>query len=422
MAIYALVDCNNFFVSCERVFRPELNGLPVVVMSNNDSIIISRSNEAKALGIQMGTPASVIRKNFPNNVVFCSSNYELYGDMSMRVMTTLRQLAPDIDVYSIDEAFLDITGMNEHVNLLEYGKMITKTVYKNTGIPVSVGIDDTKTLAKLCSHYAKKHPECKGIKYIETEDDRAIVLNWSKIGDVWGIGRHTEEFLQKNGITTAYQFSRKELEWVRQRLTMQGERTWRELNGESCINIEYNNVKKQICTSRGFGSTVTEIGTLAEAISYFSVSCGRKLRIQNSLAKSMILFFRTIDRNGIWSGFLPSKRIIFPVATDSDFEINKYAIRELQQCFKKGTQYKKAGVIITEIVSNEVVQQNLFDDVDREKHSKLMSTIDKINDRLGHSTVRMATQGYDKDWQIKRDYLSRCYSTCFEDIIEVKTD
>ncbi|MDL2239991.1 Y-family DNA polymerase, partial [Bacteroidales bacterium OttesenSCG-928-L14] len=321
MKNFALVDCNNFFVSCERVFRPDLNNKPVVVLSNNDACVIARSNEAKALGIKMGEPVYKTSNYLKaKNVILCSSNYELYGDMSIRVMSTLKQFAPDIEVYSIDEAFLNLTGLDKTHNLLEYGKKILEITTRSTGIPVSIGIAPTKTLAKLCGNFSKKNPKTNGVAYWkdnvyynDTFDNCDEVLRNTEIGDVWGIGRKLKQFLNSHDINNVLEFVRLDRSWVRNRMTITGERTWRELNGDACIGLEdHDEAKKQICTSRSFGKTISDIDSLSDAISFFASRSSRKLREQNSLAKSMILFFRVNDKNGFYAGFRSTKQIVFP--------------------------------------------------------------------------------------------------------------
>ena len=421
--LFALVDCNNFFVSCERVFRPDLNGRPVVVLSNNDYIVISRSNEAKALGIRMGAPIWEVEKLLKsNNGVVCSSNYELYGDMSMRVMSILKTFAPGIDIYSIDESFLDLSGMNDYTDTYQLGKDMVKTILKNTGIPVSVGIDNTKTLAKACSRYAKKHPENQGVCFVETENDREAILSFCKIEDIWGIGKHTAAFLQNNNIITAQQFAEKDFDWVSGKLNTPGIRTWYELRGTSCITIDnINSTKKQICTSRSFGNIVTDMAELTDAVSYFAARCSKKLREQKSYAKSMVLFFIVVNNDNI-TRFMPSRQIFFPVATNSELEITKAAVNTLESMFNANYKYKKAGVIITEIFHGNFLQQDLFDTVDREKHQNLMTVMDKINDRIGMNKVHLASMGNSSKWKMKREHLSKRYSTNIDDIIEVGTD
>jgi len=428
MKHFALVDCNNFFVSCERVFNPSLNNKPVVVLSNNDACIIARSNEAKALGIKMGEPMFKISGLLKaKGVVLCSSNYELYGDMSMRVMTTLKQFAPDIEVYSIDEAFLNFSGLEKTHNLLEYGKKISQLTTKATGIPVSVGIAPNKTLAKLCNNYAKKNAKTSGVVFWDDEvyfndvsESHELLLRNSDVGDVWGIGRKLKEFLNNHDIYTALDFAKRERDWVRKSMTIVGERMWRELNGDSCITMgNHDEAKKQICTSRSFGKTITELDALSDAVSYFASRCSRKLREQKSLAKSMILFFRVSCADGFFSSFRSTRQIHFPVATDSTIEIVHYAMNELRLFHETGTEYKKAGVIITEIVPDTQVQQNLFDKLDREKHKNLMSVLDKVNSHIGQNAVRIATNTFDSEWQMKREHLTNSYTTNLEDIIGV---
>ncbi|MDR2083604.1 MAG: Y-family DNA polymerase [Bacteroidales bacterium] len=428
MKYFALVDCNNFFVSCERVFRPDLNNRPVVVLSNNDACVIARSNEAKALGVKMGEPMFKTSGYLKSkNVVLCSSNYELYGDMSMRVMTLLKQFAPDIEVYSIDEAFLNLSGLDKTHDLLEYGKKISEFTTRSTGIPVSIGIAPTKTLAKLCNNYSKKNPKTAGVSLWKDKvyfnnlyDTHEELLKNTDIGDVWGIGRKLKDFLNSHNIYNVSDFVRQDREWVRKSMKISTERTWRELHGDACIGLEnHDEAKKQICTSRSFGKTITDIDNLSDAISFFASRSSHKLRAQNSLAKSMILFFRVSDKGGFYESFRSTKQIHFPVATDSTFEIIHYAMKELQQFHQEGTIYKKAGVIITEIVPNDTVQQDLFDDLDREKHKNLMLVMDKVNDRIGQNTIRVATHAFENEWQMKRRHLSRAYTTDLNEIIDV---
>lgn len=414
--MFGLVDCNNFYASCERVFNPSLNGKPIVVLSNNDGCVIARSNEAKVLGIKMGVPAYQIKDLVKQyDVAVFSSNYVLYGDMSGRVMSMLAELAPEIEVYSIDEAFLNLEGIQD---LQTLGSKIVRQVTRGTGIPVSAGIAPTKTLAKVANKFAKKYLAYNRLCIIDTEDKRTKALQLTDIGDVWGIGRKQAAKLKKQGVKTAYDFTQLPGSWVRKNMTVTGERTWKELRGISCIDMETAPpAKKQICTSRSFGKMVEDIDTMSEAIATHASACAKKLRQQKSYAMSLMVFIHTNNFREDLPQYWKNTIIKLPVPTSDTLEIVHYALEGLKSIFMPGYQYKKAGVIITEIVTS--AQLGLFDTVDREKREKLMQAIDKVNGEHRH-LVKLAVQGNGRDWKLKQEQLSKRYTTDINEILTIK--
>lgn len=414
--MFGLVDCNNFYASCERVFNPSLNGKPIVVLSNNDGCVIARSNEAKALGIKMGVPAYQIKDLVKkHDVAVFSSNYVLYGDMSGRVMSMLAELAPEIEVYSIDEAFLNLEGIQD---LQTLGSKIVRQVTRGTGIPVSTGIAPTKTLAKVANKFAKKYPAYNRLCIIDTEEKREKALKLFEIGDVWGIGRRQAAKLEKQGVKTAYDFTQLPGSWVRKNMTVTGERTWKELRGISCIDMESAPpAKKQICTSRSFGKMVEDIDTMSEAIATHASTCAKKLRQQKSFAMSLMVFIHTNNFREDLPQYWKNTIIKLSVPTSDTLEIVHYALEGLKSIFMPGYQYKKAGVIITEIVTS--AQLGLFDTVDREKREKLMQAIDKVNGEHRH-LVKLAVQGNGRDWKLKQEQLSKRYTTDINEVLTIK--
>ncbi len=418
--MFALVDCNNFYVSCERVFNPALNGRPVVVLSNNDGCVVARSPEAKALGIKMGEPAFKLDTLFRQyRVAVCSSNYQLYGDMSQRVMNTLSQFAPEIEVYSIDEAFLNWNGIPEDLEAL--GRRIRATVRKHTGIPVSVGIGSTKVLAKVANDCAKKAPENDGVFLLDGREKTEKLLARLEIGEIWGIGRKHAALLNRYGIQTAAEFIRMPDGWIRKHLTVVGLRIKEELLGISCLPLELMApTKKAICTSRSFGESQSELEPLREAVATFAAQCGYKLRKQRTCAGVMTVFLQTNRFNSDEPQHNPHYTMVLPVATQSDLELIRYALEVLHKIYRPGYRYKKAGVIVSAIVPEEQVQGSLFDTVDRPKHRALMQTLDRINLRYGLATVKAAAQVGDSGWKLRREKLSPCYTTRWSDIITVK--
>lgn len=414
--MFGLMDCNNFYASCERVFNPALNGRPVIVLSNNDGCVIARSNEAKALGIKMGVPAYQIKETIhQHGIAVFSSNYTLYGDMSSRVMSILASLAPEIEVYSIDEAFINLDGIDDVQSL---GADIVYKVTHGTGIPVSLGIATTKTLAKIANKFAKKYPAYHRVCIIDKEDKRIRALELTDITDVWGIGRRQAVKLEKQGVKSAYDFTLLPGSWIRKNMTVVGERTWKELRGISCIDMESAPpAKKQICTSRSFGKMVEDIDTMAEAIATHASTCARKLRQQKSYAMSLMVFIHTNNFREDLPQYWRNTVIKLPVPTSDTLEIVHYALAGLHAIFMKGYQYKKAGVIITEIASSGV-QQNLFDTVDRDKRERLMQALDAINGDC-HSYVKLAVQGNGRDWKLRQEQLSRHYTTDMGEILVI---
>lgn len=411
--MFGLMDCNNFYASCERVFNPSLNSKPVVVLSNNNGCVIARSNEAKALGIPMGAPAYQIRELVDKyGVAVFSSNYTLYGDMSSRVMSILSSLVPEIEVYSIDEAFVNLDGITDYQNL---GSTIVNQVYKGTGIPVSLGIAPTRTLAKMANKFAKKYPAYQRVCCIDTEEKREKALRLFAIGDVWGIGRRQTAKLEKEGIKTAYDFTQLPGSWVRKYVTVAGERTWKELRGIPCIT-ENITPRKQICTSRSFGQMIDSIEQMDEAVSTFASTCAKKLREQKGYAVSLLVFIQTNHFRDDLPQYWKSVSVNLPVPTDDTLEIVHYSLAGLRSIFLRGYEYKKAGVIITEITYN--VQHNLFDTVDRDKRDRLMSAIDSINGKHGKS-VKLAVLGNGTSWKLKQEQLSKHYTTNLGEIIEI---
>jgi len=421
--MYGLVDCNNFYASCERVFNPSLNGVPIVVLSNNDGCVIARSNEAKLLGIPMGEPAFKMKELIDSNqVVVFSSNYTLYGDMSNRVMKTLSTFVPSMEIYSIDEAFLHLNGF-EHLDLDVFGRKIVRITTKNTGIPVSMGIASTKTLAKMASKYAKKYKGYQGVCVIDTEEKRIKALQKFDINDVWGVGRSYAKLMNDHGIHTAYDLTQRTKSWVRKNMTVVGERMWNELQGIACIEMDSTfAVKKQICTSRSFGTKLTEFHDIFEAVSNHAASCATKLRCQKSCAAGMLVFIMTNPFAEYDPQYVNSKHLFLSVPTNNTPEIIQYAKSLLQDIYKPGYAYKKAGVIITEIIPNSPLQADLFDTIDRGKQDKLLKVIDGLNGGLGSNMVRIASQGYSKKWKLKNEKQSKRYTTKLSEIIEVKAD
>jgi DNA polymerase V len=420
--MFGLIDCNNFYASCERVFNPLLNGRPVVVLSNNDGCVIARSSEAKALGIPMGEPAYKLKALIEaNQVVVFSSNYVLYGDMSHRVMTTIAQFAPDMEIYSIDEAFLLFDGF-ENINLKEYGEKIVRTTTRNTGIPVSLGVAPTKTLAKLANKFAKKYKDYNGVCVIDTDEKREKALKLTAIGDVWGIGRQYAKKLEYYSIHTAWDFTQRSKSWVRHTMGVVGERTWLELKGTACVEMDKTTTKKSICTSRSFGERLTELAPISEAVSNFAASCAEKLRKQHSLASVIMVFIQTNPNATNLPQHCKQVVLQLPVPTSDTSELINFALRGLKAIFAEGFQFKKAGVIVSEIVPERPLQGDLFDTRNRDKFNRIMTVMDSLNASYGKQKVKIAAQGFDRKWKLKNEKLSPCYSTKLEDVLEIKAE
>ena len=418
-----LIDCNNFFVSCERVFDPALRNRPVIVLSNNDGCAVALSNEAKALGLKRGNPYFKIKSICDaNNVAVLSGNHRLYGDMSARVMAVLSSIAEDIEVYSIDEAFVSMDGWQVD-QLVEMGRSMVQRVRRSTGIPTSLGIAETKTLAKVAAKFAKKYPGYRSVAMIDSDAKRVAALSRTPIGDVWGIGRRLGAKLEESNIRTALDFANMSEERVKSKFAVPCQRTWLELNGVRCMDFEFEPpAKKQICCSRSFGKSIQDIDTLCEAVSAFATIASRKLREQNSLAAELSVFVMTNAFRQDEEQYFNTANVGFDEATSDTMTIAAGAIRALRAIYRRGYRYKKAGVIISNIVDARQFQPSLFTTPDeRDKRSRLMRVMDEINrGDMARDMVHVATHA-PLDSCVKREKASRLYSTRMSDIIEVKT-
>ena len=401
----ALVDCNSFYVSCERLFKPFLKKKPVVVLSSNDGCIISGSNEAKALGIKMGDPyfkaKEILKKN---NVYVFSSNYSLYGDMSRRVMRTLKYFGIEMEIYSIDEAFLDLTGIpNEIVEL--FGKKIRNTVLEWTGIPVSIGIASTKTLSKVANLLAKK--ENSGVTSLINIKNIDSVLEKININDVWGVGKQLTKFYIKNNINNAKQLKNIPNTWIKKNSNVLSSRTAMELRGISCIDLEIKESKrKSCCVSRSFARKVDNIEDLKESITTHCLNASEKIRSQSLFAKSITVHIRTSPFQSKKVYYSDSKTIDFPVATDNSIEIVKAALNALKDIYKEGYKYQKSGITLSNLSRSEE-NHNLFSSIKDNKIKNLMKSIDSTNYKYGRSTLSLAGAGIKKESNIKRQHYSK---------------
>ena len=414
-----LCDCNNFFASCERVFRPDLDGKPVVVLSNNDGCIIARSNEAKALGIKMGTPLFQARDVIEqNNVTVFSSNYQLYGDMSNRVISILKETVPAIEVYSIDEAFLNLEGLPLD-GLQQKGRDLSARIKKDTGIPVSIGIAPTKTLAKIASKLCKQYPKLRGCCLMYRPQDIEKVLRKFPVGDVWGIGRKYRRKLQLMGVSTAWDFCSLPRAEVSRLMSVTGVKTWLELHGEPCIGFdEVPQDRQTICVSRSFAHDMTDLGQLDAAVATFTSKVAEKLRSRKLKASVIHVFILTNRHRDEKPQDYSIRTTGFEVATNSTIELTQAASEALKAIYKKGFGYKRAGVMVTDLVDSDKVQGVFFDTVDHEKQDRLMKVIDSINSVSGRSTVRIASNGEMDDFST-RSRVSKRYTTRWDELMEV---
>jgi umuC protein len=439
----ALADCNNFYCSCERVFRPDLVGKPVVVLSNNDGCIIARSEEAKALGYKMGDPFYQMKEKLEaEGVAIFSSNYTLYGSLSNRVMSMLSHYSPQLDQYSIDESFFEVdksiaaaffqeNQSSEKTDslLYRYGARISSDVLRAVGIPISIGIAETKTLAKIGSKFAKKYKGYQGCCLIDTEERRHKALSLFPIEDVWGIGRQIARKLDYMGIRTAAQLADQKESWVRCHFNITTVRTWKELNGENCISIEELPQKKSICTSRSFADEgIIDKNVMEEAVANFAVRCTEKLRRQGSVCQGVTIFAWTSRFNDHVPEYTIHDSLVLPIATDAQDEIVGAALTILRARYPKSVsdrpdlsfRFKKAGVILWQISPSTPREQDLFDPINRERQKALMAAIDAINHKNGYGTIRQAIQGTDCRFDLKREYMSKRFTTDISDILEVK--
>ena len=431
--MYGIIDCDNCYVSCERVFRPDLKDKPVVVLSNNDGCVVARSNEAKKMGIKAGTPYFQLAEQFPNQkIVVFSSNYELYGELTSRVVSIIRKEAPAYFRYSIDECFVYLDGM-EHLDLKVWGEDLHKKIKQSVGMPVSIGLAPNKTLAKMASHFAKKYQGYRHCCMIDSDEKRIKALKLYPIDEVWGIGRRYAARLEALGVKTAYDFAEHNQSWVRATFNnIVIERTWRELNGEDCVPNEEMAKKKSICTSRSFNGMITDLDGLRTHVSNYAARCAEKLRQQGTVASIVGVFLNTNvfreDLPQYWN--FQEMRLITP--TSSTITIVKAANDVLQKLYRQGFHYKKAGVIVMGIGPNSPIQQDLFDTNAEqfEKMRKLDAVIDRINKLNGSETIVLGSQQYtQKDGKgkaqvfanaIKHDFKSKNPTTRWSDIIVLK--
>lgn len=418
--MFALVDCNNFYVSCERVFRPDLRNRPVVVLSNNDGCVVSRSAEAKELGIRMAAPAYRYQSLFREGAVHVfSSNYPLYGDMSTRVMQILSAFAPDIEVYSIDESFLHYTGCTD-TDWDAHGREIRATVGRCTDIPVCIGFAPTKTLAKAANHIAKKFQQRTGGVYvIDTDEKRTKALNWLPVEDVWGIGYRSAKKLKAAGIHTAMQLALQPDEWVASLMSVTGLRLKYELQGRPAIEKEGEAPRKNIATTRSFENDYTGYGDIRERVVTFAGACAEKLRRQRMESRSLMVFLLTNRHRSDQAQYNPSTVVQLPFPTNSGIEIARYAVQGLQRIFREGYRYKKAGVVIMDFTPENGSQVNLFEN-SNPKHKPLMEVMDTINRRLGTQKVKLGGQDPGPGLKMRQEHLSPHYTTRWDEIMTVK--
>jgi DNA polymerase V len=419
--MYALVDCNNFYASCERVFQPSLNGKPIVILSNNDGCIISRSDEAKALGIPMGAPEFKIRDQIKqHNIKVFSSNYALYGDLSSRVMAILGQFTPNIEVYSIDEAFLNFDGMKID-NYQHYGLEMKKRTLKWLSIPVSVGFAPTKALAKVANKIARKFPkETLGSHVIDTEEKRIKGLKWTKIEDVWGIGFRLTKKMKAQNIHTAYDFTLPHNEaFIKKEMGVVGNRLRLELLGKSVLELEEPKDKKNIAVTRSFNGSISSFDEMKERVSTFATVCAEKLRAQKSCCYGVILYLRKDKYKMDAQRYNFYKMESLPFASNSNITLSSVAVKMLKELFEEGQVYKKAGIIVTQIIPQDQKQLHLFEE-ENPKHQKLMQVIDAYHKKTGERKIRLGNQDLQRTWKMKQNHLSPKYTTDFKDIFKVK--
>ena len=421
--MFALVDCNNFYASCERVFNPKLEGIPIVILSNNDGCIIARSNEAKALGIKMGAPYHEMKSLILNNGVRAfSSNYTLYGDMSARVMSILSEFSPDSEVYSIDECFLGMEGFN-NFDLSDYGQTMRQTVRQYTGIPVCVGMGPTKTLAKIANRLAKKMPVNNGVFVIDSEATRLHALANIATEDIWGIGRQYQQKLASFGLKNALELSHMAPDWGKIHLGgVVGMRLIHELNGLSCIDLEQiADPKKNIAATRAFGKVVTDEKDISESLSFHISRAAEKLRAQGSVAKIVCFFFQTNPFSKVFPFVRMAKAIELPVATSDTRLLNAPVQAMFKRCFRPGLRYHKAGVMLQELSPASHVQSDFFAKSDAPEACELMATLDSLNKRFGRGTLQLGSSGIEKSWITQANLRSPSYTTSWKELFTVHT-
>ncbi|MDD7884704.1 Y-family DNA polymerase [Flavivirga sp. 57AJ16] len=418
--MYALVDCNNFYASCERAFNPNLRNKPIAILSNNDGCVISRSDEAKALNLPMGAPIFKWETFCKaNNIHVYSSNYPLYGDMSNRVMTILEQFTPNVEVYSIDEAFVQFKGF-ENYDFKEYGNQIRQRILKWTGIPTCVGIAPTKALSKVANKIARKFPnETKGVYVIDSEEKRIKALNWIKLEAVWGIGRGLQKRLKAKGCITAFDFVQLPDEWVRKNFSITAWKLKKDLEGISKLKLDEFQTKRAIATTRSFEYTYSDIDNIKERISTFATSCAEKLRKQGSSCHIIYVVLSSDRHKKGTQQHRASKAVSLPYPTNSSLTISNCAINSVASIFKKGIKYKRAGVIVTGLVPTSNHQLDLFETEDP-KHRPLMDTIDRLNAKYENYKIKFGSQDLKRTWKMRQERLSPRYTTNINEIIVVK--
>lgn len=412
----ALADCNNFYASCERLFKPEFIGVPVVVLSNNDGCVIARSNEAKAIGIAMGAPyfqiKEVVRRN---NVAVFSSHYVLYGDLSARVMTNIARFSPDIEVYSIDECFFGLSGFD---GLEAYTTAIRTAVIKNTGIPISIGVAPTKVLAKVANKMGKKG---NGVCVLDTPELITSALKNFPVADLWGIGRQQAKKLLPMGVDTAFKFRALPVVWIHKNLSITGVRIWRELWGQSCIKMKYkSDPKKVMCTSRAFGQLTDDYSELEEATASYTARLALKLRREQLCANLVSVKLLTNIFNENAPQAFPSITIQLPYPINNTSELTKHSLSGLRKIYLKGYLYKKVEITATELLPETAIQMNAFNNYKSQELNKISDVMDKLNKQFGSGTLRLATEGIVQNWNLRREYLSPEYTTEWKDIVKVK--
>jgi DNA polymerase V len=422
--MYALVDCNNFYASCERVFQPKFNGKPVAILSNNDGCVISRSNEAKAVGVPMGAPAFQIKELVKEkNVTLFSSNYPLYGDLSNRVMSILGQFTPNLEIYSIDEAFLNFDGMNVS-DYHDYGLQMKNRVQKWVGIPVCIGFAETKALSKVANKIAKKFQDrTKGVYIIDSEEKRIKALKWTQIEDVWGIGYRTLKKVKLRNINTALDFVQPQHEaWIKKEMGVVGLRLKYELEGKSVMDLEpIVEQKKSISTTRSFPKQIADFDLLRERVTTFAAVCAEKLRKQHSCCHTIIVML-VVDKHSVTtSKYYFNMAMTLPYASNSTLTITNAAVDMLKKLHKgnEGIKFKKAGVIVTELIDENQKQFQLFEE-ENPKHLALMKVMDRLNHKIGDSKIKLASQNLSLTWNMNQNHLSPKYTTNFKDILEIQ--
>ncbi|EAW8100650.1 Y-family DNA polymerase [Salmonella enterica] len=422
--MFALVDVNSFYASCEAAFRPDLKGRPVVVLSNNDGCVIARNAEAKRAGVKMGDPYFKQKDLFRRYGVVCfSSNYELYADMSSRVMSTLEAMSPRCEIYSIDEAFCDLTGVRNCRVLQEFGQELKDAVYQNTGLAVGVGIAQTKTLAKLANHAAKKwQRQTGGVVDLSNQDRQRKLMAALPVDEVWGVGRRISKKLEAMGIKTVLDLADTDIRFIRKHFNVVLERTVRELRGEPCLELEeFAPSKQEIVCSRSFGERITDYDAMRQAICSYASRAAEKLRGEHQYCRFISAFIKTspFALNEPYYGNSASIKLLTP--TQDSRDIIAAATRCLDKIWKDGHRYQKAGVMLGDFFSQGVAQLNLFDDnAPRPGSEKLMEVLDHLNAKEGKETLYFAGQGILQQWAMKREMLSPRYTTRYTDLLRVK--